>query len=48
MAALIVAAEKADHTRSYKPRPANREQLDMGFYSRLREINENCSFSVNG
>jgi hypothetical protein len=24
------------------------EQLDMGFYSRLREINENSSFSVNG
>ncbi len=51
MAELIDAVEKGhDHDRDPLKVTARYTgaELDMGFYSRLREINENSSFSVNG
>jgi sarcosine oxidase, subunit beta len=51
MAELIDAVEKGhDHDREplKVTAPYTGATLDMGFYSRLREINENSSFSVNG
>ena len=51
MAELIDAVEKG-HDHDSDPLkvtvPYTGLELDMGFYSRLREINENSSFSVNG
>jgi sarcosine oxidase subunit beta len=51
MAELIDACEKGhDHDNDpvkYKTRYTDLE-LNIGFYSRLREINPNSSFSVNG
>jgi len=51
MAELIDAVEKGHDHDSDPVKVTARytgAELDMGFYSRLREINENSSFSVNG
>ena len=51
MAELIDAVEKGHDHDSDPVKVTARYtgvELDMGFYSRLREINENSSFSVNG
>ncbi len=51
MAELIDAVEKGHDHDSDPLKVTTRYtgvELDMGFYSRLREINENSSFSVNG
>ncbi len=51
MAELIDAVEKgADHDNRpvQVPQRYHDFTLDMGFYSRNREINPNSSFSVNG